>query len=195
MFSNPYPSYNMNYAGFNTHDTANGPGVRVSLFVSGCEHYCKNCFNPEAWDFHYGQGFSENTMRIIIEAMTKNWISGLTVLGGEPMHPKNVVEVSKIISRIHCSFPNKTIWVYSGYTIEELMNRYQNMFIDSTIDKEVGYATGSILRTIDVLVDGRFIYELKDLKLRFKGSRNQRIIDMEHYRTSGGEIREPDLPE
>lgn len=185
----------MNYAGFNKYDTANGPGVRVSLFVSGCEHYCKNCFNPEAWDFDYGQGFTDNTMKVIIEAMTKPWITGITFLGGEPMHPKNVVKVDQIISRIQCSFPHKTIWVYSGYTVEELMSRYQNMFIDNTIDQEVGYATGDILKKIDVLVDGKFVEELKDLKLRFRGSSNQRIIDMVHYRETGGEIKEPDLPE
>lgn len=185
----------MNYAGLNKYDTANGPGVRVSLFVSGCEHYCKNCFNPEAWDFSYGQKFTDETMHEIIEAMTKNWITGITFLGGEPMHPGNVVEVSRIISRIQCSFPHKSIWLYSGYTLEELMSRYQNMFIDNKIDQEVGYATGSILRAIDVLVDGKFVEELKDLKLRFRGSSNQRIINMVHYRATGGEIKEPYLPE
>lgn len=185
----------MNYAGLNKYDTANGPGVRVSLFVSGCEHYCKNCFNPEAWDFNYGNEFTNNIITEIIEAMTKKWISGITILGGEPMHPKNVIEVNRIISRIKCSFPNKSIWVYSGYTIEELINRYQNMFIDPTIGQEVGYATGGVLRNIDVLVDGKFIEEKKDLKLRFRGSSNQRLIDMKHYRENNSEIKEPYLPE
>lgn len=185
----------MNYAGLNKYDTANGPGVRVSLFVSGCEHYCKNCFNPEAWDFNYGDEFTSDTMAEIIEAMTKKWITGITILGGEPMNPKNVIEVSRIISRIRCSFPHKSIWVYSGYTIEELMNRYQNMFIDPSVNQEVGYATGDILRKIDVLVDGKFVEEKKNLKLRFRGSSNQRLIDMNYYRENNGEIKEPYLPE
>ena len=109
------------------------------------------------------------------------------------MNPKNVIEVSKIIARIRCSFPNKTIWVYSGYTLEELLSRYQNMFIDPNINQEVAFATGSILKNIDVLVDGRFVTEKKDLKLRFRGSSNQRIIDVQHYLKTG-EIREPDMP-
>ena len=183
----------MNYASLKTYDTANGPGVRVSLFVSGCEHYCKDCFNSEAWDFNYGQEFTEDTLHKIIEAMTKSWIYGITFLGGEPMNPKNVIEVSKIIARIRCSFSNKTIWVYSGYTLEELLSRYQNMFIDPKMSQEVAFATGSILKNIDVLVDGRFVAELKDLKLRFRGSSNQRIIDMKKYWESG-EIVEPELP-
>ena len=183
----------MNYASLKTYDTANGPGVRVSLFVSGCEHYCKDCFNSEAWDFNYGKEFTEDTLHQVIEAMTKSWIYGITILGGEPMNPKNVIEVSKIIARIRCSFPNKTIWVYSGYTLEELLSRYQNMFIDPNINQEVAFATGSILKNIDVLVDGRFVTEKKDLKLRFRGSSNQRIIDVQHYLKTG-EIREPDMP-
>ena len=183
----------MNYASLKTYDTANGPGVRVSLFVSGCEHYCKDCFNSEAWDFNYGEEFTEDTLHQVIEAMTKSWIYGITILGGEPMNPKNVIEVSKIIARIRCSFPNKTIWVYSGYTLEELLSRYQNMFINPNMNQEVAFATGSILKNIDVLVDGRFVAELKDLKLRFRGSSNQRIIDMKKYWETG-EITEPELP-
>ena len=183
----------MNYAYLKTYDTANGPGVRVSLFVSGCEHYCKDCFNSEAWDFNYGEEFTEETLHQIIKAMTKSWIYGITILGGEPMNPKNVITVSEIIARIRCSFPNKTIWVYSGYTLEELLSRYQNMFIDSYSNQDAAFATGSILKNIDVLVDGRFVAELKDLKLRFRGSSNQRIIDMKKYWETG-EITEPELP-
>lgn len=184
----------MNYGGINKHDTANGPGIRVSLFVSGCEHHCKNCFNPETWDFSYGQEFTSETLKELIEAMSKYWIGGLTILGGEPMHPKNVIEVSKIVSRIKVDFPYKSIWVYSGYTLEELMERYQNMHLDPNLDPEVAFATGKILDTIDVLVDGKFVEELKDLKLRFKGSSNQRTINMRHYRVYG-DIKEPDIPD
>ena len=183
----------MNYASLKTYDTANGPGVRVSLFVSGCEHHCKDCFNSEAWDFNYGKEFTEDTLHQIIESMNKTWIYGITFLGGEPMNPKNVITVSEIIARIRCSFPNKTIWVYSGYTLEELLSRYQNMFIDSNTNRDAAFATGSILKNIDVLVDGRFVAELKDLKLRFRGSSNQRIIDMKKYWETG-EITEPELP-
>ena len=183
----------MNYASLKTYDTANGPGVRVSLFVSGCEHHCKDCFNSEAWDFNYGKEFTEDTLHQIIESMNKTWIYGITFLGGEPMNPKNVITVSEIIARLRCSFPNKTIWVYSGYTLEELLSRYQNMFIDSNMNRDVAFATGSILKNIDVLVDGRFVAELKDLKLRFRGSSNQRIIDMKKYWETG-EITEPELP-
>ena len=183
----------MNYASLKTYDTANGPGVRVSLFVSGCEHHCKDCFNSEAWDFNYGKEFTEDTLHQIIESMNKTWIYGITFLGGEPMNPKNVITVSEIIARLRCSFPNKTIWVYSGYTLEELLSRYQNMFIDSNTNRDAAFATGSILKNIDVLVDGRFVAELKDLKLRFRGSSNQRIIDMKKYWETG-EITEPELP-
>lgn len=184
----------MNYASLKTYDVANGPGVRVSLFVSGCEHYCKDCFNSEAWDFNYGQKFTDDTLHDIIKAMNKSWIEGITFLGGEPMNPKNVVEVSRIIARLKCSFPHKSIWVYSGYTLEELVERWQNSFIDPNIDNEVGYATGYILRNIDVLVDGKFVAEKKDLKLRFRGSSNQRIIDMPKY-IETLKIEEPVLPE
>lgn len=185
----------MNYASLKTYDVANGPGIRVSLFVSGCEHYCKNCFNSEAWDFNYGEEFTNNTLYQIIDALTHKYISGLSILGGEPMNPKNVVKVSEIIARIKCSFPNKSIWVYSGYTIEQLMEQYQNIFIttDPNQDTSVGYAIGSILRNIDVLVDGKFVEDLKDLKLRFRGSSNQRIIDVPHYLITG-KIREPEMP-
>lgn len=187
----------MNYASLKTYDTANGPGVRVSLFVSGCEHHCKNCFNQEAWDFNYGEEFTEETYNKIIEAMNKDWINGITFLGGEPMNPRNVYKVNETIARIRIILPKKSIWVYTGYTLEELIDRYQhtsNIFTDDYHRfVEAGYVTGSILRNIDVLVDGRFVEELKDLKLRFRGSSNQRIIDMRHY-IATGEIKEPDLP-
>ena len=183
----------MNYASLKTYDVANGPGIRVSLFVSGCNHHCNECFNSEAWDFNYGEKFTDNTLHQIIYAMNKPWISGISFLGGEPMDPKNVIEVSKIIARVKCSYPKKDIWVYSGYTLEELMNRYQNMYIDPSINQDVGFATGYILRNIDVLVDGKFEIEKKKIKLRFKGSSNQRIINMPNYIMTNN-IEEPNLP-
>ena len=173
----------MNYATIKTYDTANGPGVRVSLFVSGCTHYCKDCFNSEAWDFNYGNPFTEDTMEELLKAIDREWIEGITFLGGEPMNPKNITKVDEIIQRIRCSYPDKNIWVYSGYTLEELLE-----------NKEFnGYPVNNILRNIDVLVDGRFVTEKKDLKLRFRGSSNQRIIDIQHYLRTH-EIREPDMP-
>ena len=184
----------MNYAALKMYDTANGPGVRISLFVSGCEHHCKECFNSEAWDFNYGKEYTIETVKEIISGLTKPWITGISILGGEPMHPRNVSEVAKLVYRIKCNFPEKTIWVYSGYTVEELMERYMNAYIDPKIDQEVGIDTGTILRNIDVLVDGKFEIEKKDLKLRFKGSSNQRIIGMPEFIASG-KINEPVLPE
>ena len=163
-------------------DISNGPGVRVSLFVSGCTHYCKDCFNSEAWDFNYGKPFTEDTMEELLKAIDREWIEGITFLGGEPMNPRNIEKVSEIIQRIRCSYPEKNIWVYSGYTLAELLGRGQDM--DSI---------RSVLRNIDVLVDGRFVTEKKDLKLRFRGSSNQRIIDIPHFFKTK-EIQEPDMP-
>lgn len=184
----------MHYAEIRDVDTANGPGIRTSLFVSGCNHHCKGCFNPEAWDFEYGQDFTTKELKKILDNLSKPYIMGLTILGGEPMDPKNVTEVSRLIQRVRIDYPHKSIWVYTGYTVEELMQRVQNRFIDPEIDQLVGYATSRILENIDVLVDGKFIEEEKDLKLRFKGSRNQRVINMKHFMETFGEIEEPSLP-
>ena len=174
----------MNYATIKTYDTANGPGVRVSLFVSGCTHYCKDCFNSEAWDFNYGIPFTEETMEELLKAIDREWIEGITFLGGEPMNPRNIEKVSEIIQRIRCSYPEKNIWVYSGYTLAELL------VLERAQDRD---SIRSVLRNIDVLVDGRFVTEKKDLKLRFRGSSNQRIIDIPHFFKTK-EIREPYMP-
>ena len=168
---------------------ANGPGVRVSLFVSGCTHYCKDCFNSEAWDFNYGIPFTEETMEELLKAIDREWIEGITFLGGEPMNPRNVEKVSEIIQRIRCSYPEKNIWVYSGYTLAELLERAQ----DNNPSIQDRDSIRSVLRNIDVLVDGRFVTEKKDLKLRFRGSSNQHIIDIPHFFKTK-EIREPDMP-
>lgn len=154
-----------NYAKINKHDIANGPGVRVSVFFSGCEHYCKGCFNSEAWDFNYGKEFNDITLNEIIEAMKPSYIKGITILGGEPMHPKNVYMLLALINCVKHNYPDKTIWVYTGYTFEEI----------SEITLKV-YTL--ILDRIDVLIDGRFDENLKDITLRFRGSSNQRLIDM-----------------
>ena len=149
----------MNYAEIKKVDIANGPGVRVSLFVSGCRNHCKGCFNPETWDFDYGRPFTRETEDEIIEALRPSWIQGLSILGGEPTEEENAAVLIPFLKRVRAALPDKDIWLYSGYTYEALQ------------DKE-------ILTLVDVLVDGPFLLELKDAGLAFRGSRNQRIIDL-----------------
>ena len=149
----------MNYAEIKKVDIANGPGVRVSLFVSGCRNHCKGCFNPETWDFDYGRPFTRATEDEIIEALRPSWIQGLSILGGEPTEEENAAVLLPFLKRVRAALPDKDIWLYSGYTYEALW------------DKE-------ILTLVDVLVDGPFLLELKDAGLAFRGSRNQRIIDL-----------------
>lgn len=159
----------MNYATIKTNDVANGEGVRVSLFVSGCTHRCKDCFNSEAWDFDYGQPFGEEQIEFILNALDKAHIRGLSLLGGEPFEPQNQPEVLKLLRRFKEKFPDKDVWCYSGYDFEKDISALK--LGDPEITKEM-------LSYIDILVDGRFISELKNLNLRFKGSSNQRIIDV-----------------
>ena len=149
----------MNYAEIKKVDIANGPGVRVSLFVSGCRNHCKGCFNPETWDIDYGRPFTRETEDQIIEALRPSWIQGLSILGGEPTEEENAAVLIPFLKRVRAALPDKDIWLYSGYTYEALR------------DKE-------ILTLADVLVDGPFLLELKDAGLAFRGSRNQRIIDL-----------------
>ena len=149
----------MNYAEIKKVDIANGPGVRVSLFVSGCRNHCKGCFNPETWDFDYGRPFTRETEDEIIKALRPSWIQGLSILGGEPTEEENAAVLIPFLKRVRAALPDKDIWLYSGYTYEALR------------DKE-------ILTLADVLVDGPFLLELKDAGLAFRGSRNQRIIDL-----------------
>ena len=153
----------MNYATIKSCDIANGPGVRVSLFVSGCTHHCEGCFNEVAWNFDYGEKFTKYTMMYICNLLDKPWISGLSILGGEPLESENVLTVSEIVSIVKNKFPNKTIWVYTGNTYENICNT------------AIKY---TLLKNIDVLVDGPFIESLKDISLQFRGSCNQRIIDV-----------------
>ncbi|MBQ3551460.1 MAG: anaerobic ribonucleoside-triphosphate reductase activating protein [Clostridia bacterium] len=158
----------MNYAKINKNDIANGIGIRVTLFVSGCTHFCKGCFNREAWDFDFGEPFTEATQNELLKALEPSHISGLTLLGGEPMEPQNQRALLPFLKELKERFPQKTIWCYSGYTLEELT-------INSRARCEV---TDQMLSLIDILVDGEFIEELKDISLRFRGSANQRIIDL-----------------
>lgn len=159
----------MNYASIKMTDIANGPGVRVSLFVSGCTHMCKDCFNSEAWDFSYGQPFDEAAMNQILEALKPAHISGFSVLGGEPFEPQNQEAVLDILRRVRAAFPygRKTIWCYTGYELEKDLFCWIDQGSTTVAD---------MLSLIDVLVDGEFVAEKKNLKLKFRGSENQRLL-------------------
>lgn len=165
----------MNYATIKKTDVANGPGVRVSLFVSGCTHHCKGCFNSEAWDFHYGQAYTEETEQEILQALAPDYIRGLSLLGGEPMEPENRGAVLSLVKKVREQYPQKTIWCYTGDVYENLLEggpRHTPF-------------TNRLLACIDILVDGPFVEGQKDVTLRFCGSANQRIIDLNATRAAG----------
>lgn len=166
----------MNYADIKQYDVANGLGVRVSLFVSGCTHHCKGCFNEVTWDFNYGKPFTEKEIDTIIDYLSPTYISGLTLLGGEPFEHCNQIGILPLLRRVKEVYPNKNIWCFSGYDFEkDILNR---MCIEFKETKE-------FLSYIDILVDGKFKEDLKDLTLRFKGSSNQRIIMVQESLKSG----------
>ena len=156
----------MNYADIKKVDVANGPGVRVSLFVSGCSHRCEGCFNPETWDFSYGVPFGEAEIQQILTFLAPDHIRGLSLLGGEPFEPDNQRAVLELVRRVRRELPGKTVWCYTGYLFEELAGN------------QVGTHSRTLLEGLDVLVDGPFVLAKKDLGLRFRGSHNQRIIDV-----------------
>ena len=158
-------------------DIANGIGVRVTLFVSGCTNHCKNCFQPETWDFCYGKEFTQEEEDKLVNMLNRSYINGLTLLGGEPMEPKNQPGILKLVERVRKELPEKNIWLYSGFTFERLMTPGEYPYTE---------ITEKILRQIDVLVDGRFVEELKSLTLRFRGSSNQRLIDLKKTFYNGG---------
>ena len=160
----------MNYGQIYYNDVANGIGCRTSLFVSGCTHHCKGCFNEKTWDFAYGEAYTKKIEDDIIESLKPSYIDGLTILGGEPMEIVNQKHIRPLIERIKKKAPKATIWIYSGYTFEELT--------DSDNKRCHSDDTMAILSAIDVLVDGEFVEAKKDLTLRFRGSSNQRVIDM-----------------
>ena len=159
----------MNYGNIKKYDIANGPGVRVSLFVSGCRHHCKGCFNSETWNFNYGEPFTQETVQEIMKALTPSYISGLTVLGGEPFEPENQPEVVKLLRKVREELPSKNIWCYTGYLYDVDLKAGGRVYTP---------VTDEMLSYIDVLVDGEFIEEQKDVSLQFRGSRNQRIIHL-----------------
>ena len=157
----------MNYADIKQYDIANGPGIRISLFVSGCNHHCKGCFNEVAWDFNYGTPFTNETIDTIIEYLDQPYIAGLTLLGGEPMEPTNQKALLPLLRRVRAIYPEKDIWCFSGFLFDRDILGYMYNVVPET--KE-------LLSYIDVMVDGKFIEELKNVNLRFKGSSNQRTI-------------------
>lgn len=156
----------MNYCNIKKCDIADGPGVRVSLFVSGCRNHCKGCFNESTWDFDAGQKFTIETTSEIMNELDKNYVYGLTVLGGDPFEPENIAEVENLCMNVKIEHPDKTVWLYTGYKFED-------------------FKYNPIMQYLDVVVDGRFVEEKKDLSLRFRGSSNQRLIDVQKSLKAG----------
>ena len=165
----------MNYATIKNCDIANGPGVRVSLFVSGCTHHCKGCFNEVAWDFDYGQPFTNETIQTILDMMKPSYIKGLTLLGGEPFEPQNQGPIVELLRQVKKTYSDKSIWAFSGYLFEKITSHTLG---DWAVTRE-------FLSSLDVLVDGPFVEEKKNLALRFRGSENQRLIDVPATLASG----------
>lgn len=167
----------MHYGEIKNCDIANGEGVRVTLFVSGCTNHCENCFQPQTWDFEYGQPFTKETEDSIIKMLEPSYINGLTLLGGEPFEPENQRALVPFLQRVREVYPNKTVWAFSGFRL------------DDELLKEGSYprceATDTMLSLVDVLVDGRYVERLHDISLRFRGSSNQRLIDMNETRKTG----------
>ncbi len=170
----------MNYGKIFYCDAANGTGCRTALFVSGCTHHCRECFNPETWDFNFGKPFTKETEDDIIKSLQPEYIEGLTVLGGEPMEPSNQAVLRPFLERVKKEVPHASVWIYSGYTFEELT--------DTDNKRCHSEDTVAILSLTDILVDGEFIIEKKDLTLAFRGSSNQRIIDVPVTLKNGGNI-------
>lgn len=166
----------MNYADIKQYDVANGLGIRVSLFVSGCTHHCKNCFNKETWDFHFGNPFTEAEIEKILEYLKPSYVSGLSLLGGEPFEPENQPGLLPLVKKAKEVYPDKNIWCYTGYLFDEDIC---GKMLDQVPE------TRELLSYIDVLIDGPFIEERKNLKIRFRGSDNQRIIDVKKTMEAG----------
>ena len=170
----------MHYGTIKLNDIANGEGIRVSLFVSGCTNHCKECFNPETWNFEYGKPFTEETENYILDNLKSDFVNGLTLLGGEPMEPRNQAVLLPFVKKVKSIYPNKTIWLYSGFRLEdELLKEGAYPNCEHTLE---------LLKHVDILVDGRFDRDLKDIRLNFRGSRNQRIIDVQQSLKQGKTI-------
>ena len=167
----------MHYGELKKCDIANGIGVRVTLFVSGCTNHCPDCFQPQTWDFGYGKEFTEDTKAEIFAELDKPFVNGLTVLGGEPFEPRNQRELLPLLREVKAKYPGKTIWCFTGFRLDD------ELLTDGSYPR--CEATDAMLACIDVLVDGRFMKELKDISLQVRGSRNQRVIDMNRTRETG----------
>lgn len=172
----------MNYAAIKEFDIADGPGVRVSLFVSGCRNHCPGCFQPETWSFDYGQPFTGETEEMLLKLLGPDYIAGLTLLGGDPFEPENQRVLLPFLRRLRQELPQKTVWAYSGYTLEALRREGSHPRCQ---------VTDQMLSLIDVLVDGPFIQAEKDISLRFRGSRNQRVIDLRETLRRGEVVLSP----
>lgn len=166
----------MNYATIKKRDIANGVGVRVSLFVSGCTHHCKNCFNKETWDFSYGEKFTEATENLILDYLEPDFVNGLSLLGGEPFEIENQEALTLFLRKVRAKYPQKDVWCYTGYLFDEHLLKES---------RARGKFTDEMLSYIDVLVDGEYIEEQKDISLQFRGSKNQRVIDVKRSLSSG----------
>ena len=168
----------MNYATIKWTDIANGEGVRISLFVSGCTHRCKNCFNEIAWDFAYGAPFDETIQEQILKELASDYIAGLSLLGGEPFEPQNQEALYPFVEKVRALYPQKTIWCYTGFVLDET----QGVLREAHKNTEW---TKGLIAMFDVLVDGPYIEELKDIRLKFRGSSNQRVIDVQETLKQG----------
>lgn len=166
----------MHYGEIKNCDIANGPGVRVSLFVSGCTNHCEHCFQPQTWDFCYGEEYTAETEETILDLLSPSYIKGLTLLGGEPFEPQNQRGLLGLVKRVREEYPGKNIWAFSGFTWEELHTDGSHPRCE---------VTDELLRMIDVLVDGRYVEEMRNISLRFRGSENQRLIDVKKTLASG----------
>lgn len=165
----------MNYSGISECDVLNGTGFRVVLFVSGCSHRCYNCQNPKTWDKNFGHPFTEKTKQYIFNCLDKDYIDGITITGGDPLYKYNLDEVLKLVKEIRISYPEKTIWLYTGYSYSEIFRGQPSCLSQEGLNN---FKRREIIKLCDVVVDGRYIDEQKDLTLKFKGSKNQHVIDV-----------------
>ena len=172
----------MNYAQIRSMDISNGEGIGVSLFVQGCDFHCKNCFNSETWEFSKGQEWNDKTKNQFLKLIETPFIQRVSILGGEPLHPKNVQNVLKIVDEIRVSYPTKNIWLYTGYTWEEIWIKDNIKTGDKVKDmreKSIKNLRRQVVRMCDVLIDGRYVDELRDISLHWRGSSNQRVINVQ----------------
>lgn len=170
----------MNYSGISECDVLNGTGFRVVLFVSGCSHRCYNCQNPKTWDKNFGHPFTEKTRQYIFNCLDKDYIDGITITGGDPLHENNLNEVLKLVQEIRISFPEKTIWLYTGYSYSEIFQGQSSCLSQEGLNN---FKRREIIKLCDVVVDGEYIDEQKDITLKWRGSKNQRCIDVKQSLT------------